>query len=90
MQGQEGLVDEVVVYPVDLSKGVSGDHDVSEEIVGGGSILSITCAGILELMDRRACSAHHASTLGPVFSCVTLQHVKDGGDQVTFGIYKSV
>jgi hypothetical protein len=43
-----GLVDEVVVCPVDLSKGVSGDHNVSEEIEGGGSIPSITRAGILE------------------------------------------
>jgi hypothetical protein len=83
---KEGLVDEVMVCPADLSKGVSGDHNVSEEIGGGGSILSITHAGILEPMDRRACSGYLESTLGPVFSCVTLQHVKDRGGQVTFGI----
>jgi hypothetical protein len=68
---KKGLVDEIVVCPVDLSKGVSGDYNISEEIRGGGSLPSITRAGILEPMDRRACSAHLESSLGPVFSCNT-------------------
>jgi hypothetical protein len=90
LEQKKGLVDEVVVCPVDLSKGVSGDHNESEEIRGCGSIPSITRAGILETMDQRACSGYLESTLGPVFSCVTLQHVKDGGGQVTFGIWNQL
>jgi hypothetical protein len=83
LEQKKGLVDEVVVCPVDLSKGVSGDHNASEEMRGCGSIPFITRAG----MDQRACSGYLESTLGPVFSCVTLKHVKDGGGQVTFGIW---